>query len=181
MIRISKKTDYAIFIMGYLGRRAIETVHGDESRSDLVSAQELASVTTLNKSVIANLLKDLTRAGLLNSARGVHGGYRLAYPAGAISLGQILEALEGPLTLVECSSTTPTNPSSRDAATTRHPCCLRGFCTTGAPLQVLQERIGALIHELKLTELCALPTTATQNRQPTLTPNPATPNPAGER
>ena len=97
MFRITRKGDYAVFILSHLARTAAER------RDDpLVSAQELASFSALNKSLVANLLKDLTRAGFLSSVRGARGGYRLARPPRSISLAQILKAVEGPFSFVEC-------------------------------------------------------------------------------
>ena len=95
MFRITKKADYAVFILSYLARRAAE-----EGRDALVSAQELASFSALNKSLVANLLKDLTRAGFLSSVRGARGGYRLAASPREISLGAVLRAVEGPFSFV---------------------------------------------------------------------------------
>jgi Rrf2 family protein len=138
MIRISKKADYAVFAMSYLARRAAHAERAQQGAAEpttrdvpLVSAQEIANVSSLNKSVVANLLKDLGRAGLLDSVRGVRGGYRLARPAREISLAQILAVVDGPLSIVDCAqallrdgddspnagagSSTGDAPSQRDA------------------------------------------------------------------
>ena len=98
MFRITKKADYAVFILAYLARRA--AVEGPEV---LVSAQELASLSSLNKSLVANLLKDLTRAGILGSVRGARGGYHLSRPASQIHFAEILQVVEGPFSFVECA------------------------------------------------------------------------------
>ena len=138
MLRISKKGDYAVFLMGYLAQ------HGPFDGDRVVSAQEIADRSHLNKSVVANLLKDLTRAGLLNSVRGIHGGYRLAAPSSTISLGQILEIVEGPFSLVDCATDDPSVDNT---------CSLLSFCPSKKPMRVLHGRIAALMNELKLDEL----------------------------
>lgn len=138
MLRISKKGDYAVFLMGYLAQ------HGPVHSDQVVSAQEIADRSGVHKSVVANLLKDLTRAGLLTSTRGIRGGYRLAFAADAISLGQILEAVEGPFSLVDCAT---------DAAAGEDSCSLLGFCPSRNPMRVLHARIASLMHDLKLDEL----------------------------
>ena len=106
MIRISKKGDYAVFIMGFLAQRGAYPTLDKAQETGLqmlFSAQEISAQTRLQKSIVANLLKDLTRAGLLDSVRGMHGGYRLARDPALISLGQILAVVEGRFTLVDCT------------------------------------------------------------------------------
>ena len=139
MLRISKKGDYAVFIMGHLAR------HAEGAENGVISAQEIADKSGLHRSVVANLLKDLTKGGLLDSVRGLRGGYRLALPAEEISLGQILTIVEGPFALVDCA----TEPVSEDD---QH-CSLMSFCPSKRPMQVLHQRIQGLMDELKLPEL----------------------------
>ena len=67
----------------------------------------MAAHIQLSKAVVANLLKDLAKAGLLSSVRGVHGGYSLARLSKEISLLSILEAVDGPFSLVECAHDRP--------------------------------------------------------------------------
>jgi Rrf2 family protein len=110
MFRITRKADYAVFILSFLARRAAQA-----NSDGLVSAQELASFSSLNKSLVANLLKDLNRAGFLTSVRGARGGYRLAKPAETINLAGILEAVEGPFTFVECAGHAVCDPGESDA------------------------------------------------------------------
>jgi len=140
MLRISKKGDYAVFIMGYLAQRGA----GEGGR--LVSAQEIADRSGLHKSVVANLLKDLAKSGLLESVRGAHGGYRLALPADRVSLGRILEVVEGPFVFVDCAHSAA-EPGDD------HFCQLMSFCPSHKPMRVLHDRIAKLMAELKLTEL----------------------------
>ena len=99
MFRITRKADYAVFILSFLARRRAEA-----GADELVSAQELASFSSLNKSLVANLLKDLNRAGFLDSVRGARGGYKLARAPQEISLASILRTVEGPFSFVECAS-----------------------------------------------------------------------------
>ena len=58
---------------------------------------------TLLRPTVSKLLKQLHRAGLLTSTRGLHGGYQLARPPAQITVAAILDALEGPMTLTDCS------------------------------------------------------------------------------
>lgn len=85
-------TDYAISILGVLEKRYGET---------LATAQ-LAELTGLNQPTVAKVAKSLVSADLLDTQRGVHGGYRMARQGAVISLVQIVEAMEGPIVVNDC-------------------------------------------------------------------------------
>lgn len=67
------------------------------------SAPDLASRSHLSAATVAKLLRQLARGGLVESARGVHGGYRLARAPSAITVADVIAALEGPIALTECA------------------------------------------------------------------------------
>jgi FeS assembly SUF system regulator len=93
MIRMSKLTDYAIVLLAHL------------ARSDrTLTAQELAERSGVPAPTVSKLCKELSKAGIVVSHRGRRGGYGLARPADQISVAQIVEALEGPIALTECSA-----------------------------------------------------------------------------
>lgn len=93
MLRVTKLTDYATVVLTALAAKP----------SDVHSAAELAEQAGLEMPTVAKVLKPLAQAGLVEGFRGVNGGYRLARPAGEISLVEIVEAMEGPLGMTECS------------------------------------------------------------------------------
>jgi FeS assembly SUF system regulator len=93
MIRMSKLTDYAIVLLAHLAQ-------GDTTRT----AQELAERSRVPLPTVSKLCKELSRAGILVSHRGRHGGYGLARPADRISVAEIVEALEGPIALTDCTT-----------------------------------------------------------------------------
>ena len=93
MLRVSRLTDYATVVM------ALIATHPDHVHS----AVQIAEETRLELPTVSKLLKTLGHAALVESFRGVNGGYRLARPASEISLAEIVEALEGPLGMTECS------------------------------------------------------------------------------
>lgn len=141
MIRISKKADYAVFLMGHVAERA-------PSGSDaVVSASEIADSVKLGQAVVANLLKDLTRDGLLESVRGARGGYRLALSPSEITLDRILAVVEGPFLLVDCTHDLAGVPA------VDHDCSLFSFCSSKQPMRVLHQRIRKLMQSITLDEL----------------------------
>ena len=93
MLRVSRLADYASVVMACLGRHA----------GEILPAVQVGAETHLGAPTVSKLLKRLTQAGLVESFRGVAGGYRLARPARDISLAEIVEALDGPIGLTECS------------------------------------------------------------------------------
>jgi FeS assembly SUF system regulator len=92
MLRISRLADYATVIM-----RNMSVIN------QALSAAELAQCTAIHLPTVRKLLKQLLNAGLLVSERGANGGYQLAKPSEQISLADIVEAIDGPLALTECS------------------------------------------------------------------------------
>ena len=93
MLRVTKLTDYASVVLTVLA----------SDPATVLSASELADRAGLEMPTVAKLLKPLAQAGLVEGFRGANGGYRLAREAAAISLIEIVEAMEGPLGMTECS------------------------------------------------------------------------------
>ncbi len=93
MLRISKLTDYGTIILAHLASRADQQL----------AAAEVAERTRIALPTVSKVLKTLQRAGLVTSTRGSHGGYQLAQPASEITAVKILDALEGPFAITECS------------------------------------------------------------------------------
>lgn len=96
MLRISKLSDYGTVI---LTQMASQPAH-------LYSAAELAETLGLGVPTVSKVLKTLGRHALVTSLRGARGGYTLARPAHAITVADIIDALEEqPFGLTECSAT----------------------------------------------------------------------------
>ncbi|MCK8514902.1 SUF system Fe-S cluster assembly regulator [Methylonatrum kenyense] len=92
MIRINRETDYATAILGVMAAEPDERF----------SASGLAARRGLPGPVVSKILKQLVRGGLLRSHRGAKGGYSLARDAGAISIAEVIMAMEGPIALTDC-------------------------------------------------------------------------------
>lgn len=108
-MRLSSMADYAVVTMSAAAR------HCGGVR---VNAAQLAEETGLPAPTVQKLVSRLAAAGLLNSTRGARGGLKLARPAAAISLADIVEAVEGPIALTACIDH-PHDCAMEDACTVR--------------------------------------------------------------
>lgn len=133
MLRISKLTDYATVILAALA--------GHPERVQTATA--LADITHIAAPTVSKLLKQLQRAGLVASTRGLHGGYQLAKPATQITAAEILGALEGPLALTDCSQG-------------HGHCCIEHSCGVGRAWQKLSNAIHRSLSEVTLAQLAGL-------------------------
>ena len=93
MLRLSKLADYATVILSFMAK--------DQAR--IAAAVEIALATGISLPTVSKILKLLVNAKVLTSTRGAKGGYFLAREPSAISVADIISALEGPIALTECS------------------------------------------------------------------------------
>ncbi|RMF40349.1 MAG: Rrf2 family transcriptional regulator [Anaerolineae bacterium] len=93
MIRVKRRTDYAIRILLTLAK------HTGEKR---LSGKALQDECNVPQAFFRRIVADLARLGLVETISGPHGGVRLALPLREITLRQIVEGLEGPVALSEC-------------------------------------------------------------------------------
>jgi FeS assembly SUF system regulator len=98
MLRITKLTDYAIVVLTQLAGPEADASH---------TARDVSDRTRIPQPTVSKLMKGLARGGIVTSQRGVQGGYRLARAPDAISLAEIIDAVEGPVALTECTSVAP--------------------------------------------------------------------------
>lgn len=94
MLRISRLTDYGTVVLAHLA-----------GEPDAVcSAADVSTATGIAPPTVSKLLKSLARAGLVSSTRGANGGYRLAREPNDITAANVIDALEGPVSITECSA-----------------------------------------------------------------------------
>ncbi len=94
MLRISKLTDYGTVVLVQLAANV----------GRVCSAADVAGATNIALPTVSKLLKLLARAKLVTSTRGANGGYELARAPREISAADVIDALEGPVSITECSS-----------------------------------------------------------------------------
>ncbi|MEO6153596.1 MAG: SUF system Fe-S cluster assembly regulator [Croceibacterium sp.] len=138
-MRLSNLADYAVVTMTAAAR------HCGGVR---VSAADLARETGLPVPTVQKLVSLLSKAGLLRSARGTGGGLKLARPAAAITLADIVEAVEGPIALTSC------------AEHGRHDCALEGSCSVRPHWGVVNQALRGALADVPLTRLAAPELTA---------------------
>src|SRR4030088_1161614 len=95
MLRLSKKADYALIAMKHLA------VRGDRGSS---SAREIAGLYDIPIELMAKVLQRLVRRGRLPPQQGRRGHYQLPPPPIQISVADVIQAIEGPVTVTACST-----------------------------------------------------------------------------
>lgn len=92
MLRLSKLTDYGTVVLAQMARTP-----------GLHTAADIARITRVAQPTVSKLLKLFAHAGLVTSVRGAHGGYTLARAPESINAVQIIDAVEGPVAITQCS------------------------------------------------------------------------------
>jgi FeS assembly SUF system regulator len=136
-MRLSNMADYAVVVMSAASR------HCGSAR---VSATDLAAETGLALPTTQKLVSILTKAGLLRSARGTGGGIALARPAAAISLADIVEAVEGPIAMTSCCDSG------------KHDCTMEGNCRVQPHWAVVNGAVRGALAGINLTSLTGVRT-----------------------
>jgi Rrf2 family protein len=139
MLRLSKRSDYALIALRHLATPAAKSA----------SARELAERFDIPLELLAKVLQKLVRAGLLTSHQGIRGGYVLARPALEISVADIIVAVDGPLTVTACSDEDQT-------------CDQYLKCNVRDPLWRLKDRIVSALTSCTLAELATEPPVGAQ-------------------
>ena len=131
-MRLSSMADYAVVTMAAAAR------HCGSAR---VNAAELAAETGLPAPTVQKLVSKLTSAKLLRSSRGVGGGLKLARPAAAIALADIVEAVEGPIALTACTEHG------------KHDCGIEAACGVKSHWPVVNAALRGALAGVPLTQL----------------------------
>ena len=142
MLKISKLTDYGLLATVYLARK----------QGQVVSAREVAAFYHLPVPMITKVLKALHQGGIIGSRRGVGGGYTFDSDPETVTLGQLLELLEGPWDLVECETIDASGAAL---------CSIRKACPSRRFMFGINSTIKAAFDQITLAELAhgAMPLT----------------------
>jgi Rrf2 family protein len=134
MLRLSKKSDYALISMKHLAMRP------DGGGSS--SAREISESYDIPLELLAKVLQRLVRARLLVSVQGTHGGYRLGRNAALISVADVIQAVDGPVTVTACSEDD-------------HNCDQYTKCSIRDPLWKIKNKILESLNTVSVAEMAA--------------------------
>jgi FeS assembly SUF system regulator len=145
-MRLSSLADYAVVMMSAAARHC-----GGAAR---LNATLLAEETGVPLPTAQKLVSRLSSAGLIESTRGTGGGFRLSRPPSAISLADIVEAVEGPIQLTSC------------VEGSRHDCAIEGACQVRPHWGVVNEAVRGALAGVSLAHLSRAPAAAAAPRIP---------------
>ena len=138
MFTFTKKADYALLALSHMAM---------EGRERLVGPREIAARYDIPAELLAKVMQTLARHHLVASVPGPAGGYKLARDAAQISVGDVVEAVDGPLAIAQCWDTPGPSGCAQSAR-----CHLRG------PLARIQEEMSGLLRAITVADVC-IPTT----------------------
>src|SRR5579872_68017 len=134
MIILSKLADYGVIVATHLAADPLRQM----------SAGELAAATRLPRATVAKVLKALAHAGIVAGVRGASGGYRLARAVDAVSVAEVVAAIDGEIGLTECTS--------------HQPGCERAdFCPTRPHWRAINDAVSAALAAVSLAEMMSSP------------------------
>lgn len=132
MFKVNKLTDYATVVL-------IEIARSREVRS----SQHLADKTGIPGPTVAKLMKSLNKAGLVASRRGAGGGYALGRAAAAITIADVIQAVEGPIALTACADTSEEH------------CSIERLCPVQGKWNRVNAAVRAALSEVTLADMAA--------------------------
>lgn len=132
MLRLSKKTDYALLALRHLALAG--------STGQTVPARELSETYDLPPELLAKVLQRLVRGGLLVSQQGIRGGYELAKPADQITVADVVTVVDGATKITACTDE-------------GHDCDQFSKCAIRDPLWKLKDRIVSALAATTVAEL----------------------------
>lgn len=131
MLRLTKKADYGLMALKYLAEHP-----GQAS----LSAKDIAEAYRIPPQLLAKILQQLAREGLLQSHAGMNGGYTLARNPDSITAFEVIRIIDGPLFITSCVT---------DSGT----CDLTNSCTIKEPLARVNESISEVLKKIRISDL----------------------------
>lgn len=135
MIRLSRLADYAVALMSQLA----------EEPEKMRAGADLATILRLPAPTVSKLLTKLARAGLLTSFRGVDGGYTLARDTRAITVADIISAVDGPIAMTDCIDEAP------------GACMIEAFCPSRTGLHKINIAVRTALEGVTLADVMPQP------------------------
>jgi FeS assembly SUF system regulator len=134
MIKLGRLTDYAVTLLAQM------------TGSDKIwAASDLSERTGLPLPTTSKVLKQLAKSGIVQTKRGAAGGYRLAKPASAVTVAAIVEAMDGPIALTECTDTGD------------HTCGVESICPMSGHWNRVNRAIKRALEDVSLADMMIVP------------------------
>ncbi len=138
MLKFSKKADYGLMALQHIA----SIQYGDVAQARVVNTKEIAEEYRIPVELLAKVLQTLAKHGVIESHNGPKGGYLLAREASKITIAQVLEAIEGPLGITDCSH-------DKDGS----PCLQMEYCNIRTPLFRIQDSIYQLLNSMTIEDI----------------------------
>lgn len=132
MLRISKKAEYGMLALQRIAQS-----------NETVPVKEIADMYGISFDLLAKVLNQLAKAGLVTAYQGTQGGYILAKKPVEITVADILYTLEGSLKITECAD-------NHDASCG---CVLDTQCAIKTPMQIIQEKLLQVFTSMTLSDI----------------------------
>jgi Rrf2 family protein len=131
MLRISKKTEYAII--------ALVDMAGN-GKEALVTAKDLSDRYNIPREILGKVLQGLAKNNLIDSHQGVKGGYQLVVPLRDINIKTIIQTVDGPIQLVDCAVEDDCN------------CGQINYCNIKSPMEFIQSELTKFFNNITLQD-----------------------------
>jgi Rrf2 family protein len=131
MLRISKKTEYAII--------ALVDMAGN-GHDSLVTAKDLSDRYNIPREIMGKVLQSLAKNDLIVSRQGVKGGYQLLVPLKDININTVIQTVDGPIQLVDCTLEDECNCGQID------------YCNIKSPMEFIQNELTKFFNGITLQD-----------------------------
>jgi FeS assembly SUF system regulator len=152
MLRLGRLTDYAVTLLSHMGM---------QGETALWAASGLAEKSGLPMPTAAKVLKLLAKGRLVSAHRGASGGYKLARKASDISIAEIIEAMDGPIALTDCSH-----------GSAHAKCKIRRLCPMSSGWNKVNAALREALKNVSLAEMVAMPLSFEKGEGPLQDPAP---------
>jgi len=134
MLKVSRAAEYGIIALKYIYQQPVGYI---------ASAREIAEKYNIPAEILAKIMQKMAKQGLVMSSQGARGGYTLAKPPDEISVGEILQSIEGPIGIVDCAA----DPGCECAQ------LQTGVCNIKDPFSKIQSKFIGFLNEISLADL----------------------------
>jgi len=146
MLKLTKKADYGLMALKFLAEQADAVARKAKAANAVqpdfvaLSAKDIADAYGIPAQLLAKILQQLTKAGLLKSHAGMNGGYALSKDARSISAYEVILAIDGPFFITSCTKGAKA-------------CDLTPSCTIKEPLARVNETIAGVLKSISIQDL----------------------------